>query len=165
MDSSSVTSKGQVTIPKEIRRELGIRQGSRIAFAVKNGKAELRVLRGKDALNVRATIAPPQDAASTEGKAVPQIQGMSVVEIERDSALFRQLKGGGLVVAGVERDSRAFRAGFRPGDIIYGVNRRRVRTLAEFQAALRAGEGSGLVVADLERILDGLAEPQKQPFA
>ena len=53
------------------------------------------------------------------------MQGMSVVEIERDSALFRQLKGGGLVVAGVERDSRAFRAGFRPGDIIYGVNRRR----------------------------------------
>lgn len=30
---------------------------------------------------------------------------------------------------------------------------------------LRAGEGSGLVEADLERILDGLAEPRKQPFA
>ena len=44
MESSSVTSKGQVTIPKEIRRELGIRQGSRVAFALKGGKAELRVL-------------------------------------------------------------------------------------------------------------------------
>ena len=44
MDSSSVTSKGQVTIPKEVRRELGIRQGSRVSFAVRNGKAELRVL-------------------------------------------------------------------------------------------------------------------------
>ena len=44
MDSSSVTSKGQVTIPKEVRRELGIRQGSRVSFAVKNGKAEMRVL-------------------------------------------------------------------------------------------------------------------------
>ena len=30
---------------------------------------------------------------------------------------------------------------------------------------LRAAEGSGLVEADLERILDRLAEPQKQPFA
>ena len=30
---------------------------------------------------------------------------------------------------------------------------------------LRAGEQSGLVEADLERILDGLAEPRKQPFA
>jgi len=30
---------------------------------------------------------------------------------------------------------------------------------------LRAGEGSGLEAADLERILDGLAEPRKQPFS
>lgn len=29
---------------------------------------------------------------------------------------------------------------------------------------LRAGEGSGLVESDLEQILDGLAEPRKQPF-
>jgi hypothetical protein len=29
---------------------------------------------------------------------------------------------------------------------------------------LRADEGSGLVEADLERLLDRLAEPQKQPF-
>jgi len=44
MDASTVTSKGQVTIPKEIRRALGIRQGSRIAFATRNGRVELRVL-------------------------------------------------------------------------------------------------------------------------
>ena len=44
MDSSSVTSKGQVTIPKDVRRELGIRQGSQVSFAVRNGKAEMRVL-------------------------------------------------------------------------------------------------------------------------
>jgi hypothetical protein len=30
---------------------------------------------------------------------------------------------------------------------------------------LRAGEGSGLAEADLEQLLDCLAEPQKQPFA
>ena len=29
---------------------------------------------------------------------------------------------------------------------------------------IRAGEGSGLGVDDLERLLDDLAEPQKQPF-
>lgn len=44
MDASTVTSKGQVTIPQDIRRALGIRQGSRVAFLAKNGKAELRVL-------------------------------------------------------------------------------------------------------------------------
>ncbi len=33
------------------------------------------------------------------------------------------------------------------------------------RVAVRAGEDSGLVEADLERILDRLAEPQKQPFS
>jgi hypothetical protein len=33
------------------------------------------------------------------------------------------------------------------------------------RVALRATPGSGLAEADLERILDGLAAPQKQPFA
>jgi AbrB family looped-hinge helix DNA binding protein len=41
---TTVTSKGQVTIPKEVRRELGIRQGSKVRFAVRNGKAEMRVV-------------------------------------------------------------------------------------------------------------------------
>lgn len=44
MDSSTVTSKGQVTIPMRIRRALGIRQGSRIAFEHQGDRVELRVL-------------------------------------------------------------------------------------------------------------------------
>lgn len=32
------------------------------------------------------------------------------------------------------------------------------------QVAIRAGEDSGLSEADLERLLDDLAQPQKQPF-
>ena len=44
MEGSNVTSKGQVTIPIKIRRALGIRQGSKVAFAQKNGKVELRVV-------------------------------------------------------------------------------------------------------------------------
>jgi hypothetical protein len=33
------------------------------------------------------------------------------------------------------------------------------------RVAVRAGDDSGLAEADLERILDRLAEPQKQPFS
>ncbi len=33
------------------------------------------------------------------------------------------------------------------------------------RVALKARDGSGLVEADLERLLDRLAEPQKKPFA
>lgn len=43
MENTSVTSKGQVTIPKAVRQQLGIRQGSRIEFALVGDHAELRV--------------------------------------------------------------------------------------------------------------------------
>lgn len=43
MDVTSVTSKGQVTIPKEIRRHLGIRAGSQIEFVLVGDHVELRV--------------------------------------------------------------------------------------------------------------------------
>jgi AbrB family looped-hinge helix DNA binding protein len=43
MQLTSVTSKGQVTIPREIRQQLGIRQGSRIAFVLVGDHVELRV--------------------------------------------------------------------------------------------------------------------------
>jgi Do/DeqQ family serine protease len=113
---------------------------ARLGLTPVGEEIELRVLRGKDARVIRATIAPPQDAAGAEGKAVPQLPGMSVVEIERGSTLYQRLKGGGLVVADVEQESRAWLAGFRPADIIYAVNRRRVQTLAEFQKAAGAAK-------------------------
>ncbi len=43
MDATSVTSKGQVTIPKSVRQQLGIRTGSRIEFTVVGDHIELRV--------------------------------------------------------------------------------------------------------------------------
>jgi len=43
MEVRSVTSKGQVTIPKEVRQQLGIRQGSRIEFSLVGDHVEMRV--------------------------------------------------------------------------------------------------------------------------
>jgi AbrB family looped-hinge helix DNA binding protein len=43
MEATSVTSKGQVTIPKEVRQRLGIRQGSRIEFSLVGDHAVVRV--------------------------------------------------------------------------------------------------------------------------
>ncbi len=45
MTTTSVTSKGQVTIPREIRQKLGIRQGTQVEFVLVRGRAELRVHR------------------------------------------------------------------------------------------------------------------------
>lgn len=41
MDELSVTSKGQVTIPKAVRQKLGIRAGSKVKFRVVGDHAEL----------------------------------------------------------------------------------------------------------------------------
>ncbi|MFT3800213.1 MAG: AbrB/MazE/SpoVT family DNA-binding domain-containing protein [Burkholderiaceae bacterium] len=41
--ASSVTSKDRVTIPKALRQQLGIRQGSRIEFRMVGDRVEMRV--------------------------------------------------------------------------------------------------------------------------
>ena len=43
MEATSVTSKGQITIPKELRQRLGIQQGSRIEFLLVGDHVEMRV--------------------------------------------------------------------------------------------------------------------------
>lgn len=44
MDELSVTSKGQVTIPKRVRQALGIRSGSKVSFKVVGDHAELAIV-------------------------------------------------------------------------------------------------------------------------
>jgi AbrB family looped-hinge helix DNA binding protein len=46
--ASTVSSKGQVTIPIEIRQRLGLTNGSRVEFIVEGGHTILRPERGKD---------------------------------------------------------------------------------------------------------------------
>lgn len=57
MGATSVTSKGQVTIPMELRQRLGIRQGSRIEFLLVGDHVEMRV----------KSSPPPSDAGSGFG--------------------------------------------------------------------------------------------------
>lgn len=44
MEATTVTSKGQVTIPQALRQELGIRQGSKIEFARVEDHLEMHVV-------------------------------------------------------------------------------------------------------------------------
>ena len=57
-EEATVTSKGQVTIPKEIREHLGLRKGEKIVFVerldevvikpkIKDSLSKLREMRGK----------------------------------------------------------------------------------------------------------------------
>ncbi len=42
MLTSSVTSKGQVTIPAELREKLGIKPGDKVSFVESDGRVELQ---------------------------------------------------------------------------------------------------------------------------
>ncbi|MGA9363808.1 MAG: AbrB/MazE/SpoVT family DNA-binding domain-containing protein [Bacteroidota bacterium] len=44
METSVVTVKGQIVIPKKIRKNLGITKGSKVAFIEKDGKIVLQPL-------------------------------------------------------------------------------------------------------------------------
>ena len=42
MTSSTITSKGQVTIPVEVRRQLSLKSGDKVAFYLENGRVVLK---------------------------------------------------------------------------------------------------------------------------
>lgn len=63
MAMSKVTSKGQTTIPKEIRERLGIKTGDQVAFILRGKEAVLYPITGT-LLNLRGSIQPrrcPED--------------------------------------------------------------------------------------------------------
>jgi AbrB family looped-hinge helix DNA binding protein len=65
VETTTMTSKGQVTIPKAVRQQLGLKQGSRVAFVVEGDHAVLRP-------------AMPQRAAPTSGFGMVKVAGPAV---------------------------------------------------------------------------------------
>lgn len=63
MIATTMTKKGQVTIPKEIRDMLGLKEHDRIVFALKDGEINMKPLRGS-VLDLRGSVKPkkrPED--------------------------------------------------------------------------------------------------------
>jgi antitoxin PrlF len=77
MATATVTSKGQVTIPAEVRRELGLRSGSRLDFIRLDGGAYEIVPVTGSVKSLKGLVPPPavpvtleeMDAAIAEGAA------------------------------------------------------------------------------------------------
>jgi len=40
--SSTISSKGQITVPREIRNRLGLKEGDRVEFVVENDRTTIR---------------------------------------------------------------------------------------------------------------------------
>ena len=63
MLESTVTRKGQITIPKEIRNRLGVREGEKVIFVLRGDEVVLRVIRGT-ILDLKGSVKPharPED--------------------------------------------------------------------------------------------------------
>jgi AbrB family looped-hinge helix DNA binding protein len=45
---ATVTSKGQITVPLDVRTHLGLREGDRVEFLTENGVTVMRPSRGDD---------------------------------------------------------------------------------------------------------------------
>lgn len=58
--SATLTSKGQVTIPKQVRDELGLHDGDRVLFRIVDGRAVLA--RTADLLDLAGSVSVPADA-------------------------------------------------------------------------------------------------------
>lgn len=43
--SSTISSKGQITVPLEIRNRLGLKRGDRVEFVVEDGRTTIRPVR------------------------------------------------------------------------------------------------------------------------
>jgi len=70
MAAVSVTSKGQVTIPKRVRQALGITPGSKVDFDIAGGSARLKLIKkqapsriedGSEILNYTGPRIPIED--------------------------------------------------------------------------------------------------------
>jgi len=62
-----VTEKGQVTIPRNVRRHLGISAGSEVEFELKDGEALLRLVQQPPELRAREALALVEHLRSHKG--------------------------------------------------------------------------------------------------
>jgi len=65
VETTTMTSKGQVTIPKSVREQLGLRQGTKVAVVVEGDHAVLRP-------------AVPRRAVPRSGFGMVQVEGAAV---------------------------------------------------------------------------------------
>ena len=105
---------------------------------------DLRLIRDGKPLTVKIKIDKPPEVAGSGAVAVPQLAGAAVANLKAGRG-----RTEGVLVTEVDANSPAWLHGFRPGDIIIGVNRRKVRSIQELLAVLKASED--VLIFDLLR--------------
>ena len=111
---------------------------NRIGLLRVGEQVELKLVREGKEHAVRAQIASPEREAAAASPAAMALSGAVVLDISPDMPMSGKVQG--VVVAEVAPGSPAWSHGLRPGDVIVAVNRKPVRNLAEFNAAISQAE-------------------------
>ena len=64
METSTLTIKGQVTIPAEVRRRMGLKPGDRVAFVL--GDGDVRLVRQETRIEAAFGLVKPSISLTTE---------------------------------------------------------------------------------------------------
>lgn len=68
MQKATITSKGQLTIPKQVRDQLDLKSGDRLSFEVENGSIRLRVEKRSTLEELRGSLAAERHYPGSEAE-------------------------------------------------------------------------------------------------
>ncbi len=109
---------------------------NRVGLKVRGSWITLKLLREGKEKTVRVRIGRAGPVIAEEEGAVSVLSGARITEIPPGHRMGQVV--GGVYVETVRRGSPAWELGLRPGDIITTVNRRKISSLAEFEALLES---------------------------
>lgn len=70
MTSAKITSKGQISLPKDVRSALGLEPGDRVTFTVQDGTAILRPVRVRTPAELRGSLATDRNYDLSEMRTI-----------------------------------------------------------------------------------------------
>lgn len=80
-----VTSKGQVTIPRDLRELIGIEPNSEVVFTVEDGRLMLTPKNGAEAQQEKTRLASLMETlARLEGTGDPELDADALMQMTRD---------------------------------------------------------------------------------
>ena len=77
MSKSTITSKGQVTLPIEVRTQLGLKQGDQLEFEVKGEQLSVVITRRRSASELRGVLAGGPRYISREAEREAAAEGLA----------------------------------------------------------------------------------------